>query len=97
MNLLLEKTETVTPGGKCRCGIRSEAGKSLGWLQMCLPRIAWEKVWTIWWMAARKMEVFLVVSGFDATEVRKPCLSTWMLISNKVTWEEEMVGVNRTG
>ena len=44
MNLALEKEERVTMGGKGRGEIGGEAGeRSLGWLQMRLPQMAWEK------------------------------------------------------
>ena len=43
MNLAFEKGERVTTGGKSRGGIRGEVGKVIeGWLQVCLPWIAWE-------------------------------------------------------
>ena len=47
-----------------------------------------------WGMAAGKVEVLLVVGGFD---VRKSDLSTKMSLSRKSTWEGEMVQVNQTG
>ena len=40
MNLAFEKGERVTTGGKAE--VKME--RSLEWLQMCLLRIAWEKV-----------------------------------------------------
>ena len=43
MNLELEKGERVTKGGKGRGEIGGELERSLGWLQMRLPRMAWEK------------------------------------------------------
>ena len=43
MNLALEKGERVTIGGKGRGEIGGEAGEVIGWLQMRLPQMAWEK------------------------------------------------------
>ena len=43
MNLALEKRERVTTGDKGRGEIRSEIGRSLEWLQMCILLIVWEK------------------------------------------------------
>ena len=42
--------------------------RSLGWLQMHLPQIAWEKryeAFSGWVMAAGKIEVLFVVSELD--------------------------------
>ena len=69
MNLVLEKGERVTMGGKGRGKIGGKLKRSLGWLQMCLPWMAWGKrygTFSGWGMAAGKVEVLLVVGGFDA-------------------------------
>ena len=48
-------------------------------------------------MAAGKVEVLMVVGGFDVDGCAEVRLVTKMSISRKVTWEGEMVQVNRTG
>ena len=65
MNLALEKGERVAMA-EVRLEVRLE--RSLGWFHMCLPQMAWEKgmkhlmdVGT----SAGKMEILLVVGGFD--------------------------------
>ena len=43
MNLALEKGERVTTEVKAEVRLEVKLERSLGWLQMCLPRMAWEK------------------------------------------------------
>ena len=42
-----------------------------------------------WWG-----EVNLTLVDLMWTEVRKPCLSTWISVLRKVTWEGELVQIN---
>ena len=71
MNLALEK------GVKAEVRLEVKLERSLGWLQMRLPKMAWEKgigTFSGWGMAAGKVEVLLVVGGFDVdggAEVRR--------------------------
>ena len=94
------KGEMVTTGGKGRGEIGGEAGEVTGVAENAPTTDGLGKrygMFSGWGMAAGKVEVLLVIGGFDVDEVRKSDLSIKMSISRKVTWEGEMVQVNRTG
>ena len=98
MNLAFEKRERITTGGKSRGEIGGEAGEVTGVVANAPTtddlgkRYGTFRGWQLekwrycWWLA-----------GLMWMEVQKPDLSTKMSISRKVTWEGEMVQVNRTG
>ena len=64
--------------------------RSLGWLQMSLPQMAWEKgmdrLVDGGWQLEKLRYCWLLV-GLMWTEVQNADLSTNMSISRKVTWE----------
>ena len=100
MNLALEKEERVIMGGKGRGEIRGEAGEVTGVVANVPTTDSVEKsmehlVYGGWQLEKWRYYWWLV--GLMWTKVRKPDLSTKMSISRKVTWEGEMVQVNRTG
>ena len=95
------KTEDGNQGRQKQREDRSEVKlkSSLGWLQMCLPQIAWAKGMKLlvnggWQLV--KWRYCLGVSGFDVKEMRKSRLSTCMSMLRKVIWEGEMILVNKT-
>ena len=89
MNLALEKGERVTTGGKGRSEIGGEAGEVNGVAADAPTTDGLGKrygTFSGWWLAAGKVEVLLVVGGFDvdggaeARLVNKISLSYKMLI-----------------
>ena len=81
MNLVLEKGERVTMGGKGRSEIGGEVGEVTGMVANVPTTDGLGKRYgTLMW-----------------TEMQKPDLSTKMSIFRKLTWEEKMVQVNQTG
>ena len=68
MNLAFEKGERVTTGGKCRGEIGGEAGEVTGMVADAPTTDGLEKrygTFSGWGMAAGKVEILLVVGGFD--------------------------------
>ena len=97
---LAEKGERVTTGGKGRVEFGGEAGKVTGVVADAPTTDGLGKrygTFSGWGMAAGKWRYCWWLVGLMWTEVRKSDLSTKISISRKMTWEGEMVQVNRTG
>ena len=97
LSSLLMSTFLIRGRGKGRGEIRGEAGEVTGVVANVPTTNSLGKryrVFSGWQLEKRRYCWWLV--GLMWIEVQKPNLSTNMLISIKVTWEGEMVQVNRT-
>ena len=96
----MEKGERVTTVGKSRGEIGGEAGEVTGVVVDEPTTDGLEKrygTYSGWGMAAGKVEVLLVVGGFDVDGYAEVRLVNKDVNIRKVTWEGEMVQVNWTG